>query len=412
MKWFRHMIMLSVICLSATAVAEAQTIAPFSFVTDSVHSYTVKFKEINNLILVPLSFNDIDTLYFIMDSGAENITLFGSEFSEPPVDTMNLRQVKVAGGGSELLTAFVSPFNSIRIGPITGEDLNTIFIPGDFVSFSDLLGHPVHGIIGVPIFHSFVIKLDYFKKTITFYDRDHIKIKRRYSKLPLTIRNGRPYLDIDVEIHPRITMSTSLLVDLGESKPMSLFLSTNEAFILPYPNYYANLGKGLSGMVTGRVASVNSVTIDRYVLRNVITAFPDQEAIQFLTNAPDRNGSLGAGILKRFVTIFDLANEAIYLKRTGLMRHPFSYDKTGLIIVAEGERFDQFRISGVIRESAAERAGLRKDDLIHAIRGEPVQGKSLGIVLKMIEDSGRKIFIDVERDGEILEYRIRVFKVL
>ena len=79
---------------------QSQHFAHFDFVSDSVQSYQVKFKEINNLVLIPLSFNGSDTLYFILDSGAENITLFGAEFNEPPVDTTRLRQVNVAGGGS------------------------------------------------------------------------------------------------------------------------------------------------------------------------------------------------------------------------------------------------------------------------------------------------------------------------
>ena len=404
--------MLIILNLLLVLSAQAQNISHFSFISDSVSHHTMKFKVINNLILLPLSFNGSDTLYFILDSGAENITLFGAEFETPPVDTSQLRLVNVAGSGDELIRAFVSPINKMKIGQIIGKSVNIIYIPDDFIQFSDLLGHEVHGILGIQIFQSFVIKLDYFHREVTFIDIDYFKPKRRYSQLPVNLVSGRPFIDLEVEIHPKIKMETNLLVDLGESKPLSLFLSTNEAFILPYPNYYANLGKGLSGMITGRVARVKSVTIDKFVLNNVITAFPDQDAIQYLTSNSRRNGSLGAGILRRFVSVFDLPHKMIYLKRSGLLRQPFSYDNTGLIMVAEGVSFDEFRITGVIAGSAAEKSGLQQDDLVIAVNGEPTKGLKLGEVINLISIGGRKLHFDVQRNEELLEFSFKVFKVL
>jgi len=392
---------------------QAQSISGFSFVSDSVRSYTVKFKEINNLVLIPLTFNESDTLFFILDSGAENTTLFGAEFDSPPIDTTHLRRVKVSGAGEdEAVSAFVSPVNNIRSGPILGKNINIVYIPDDFIQFSDLLGHPVHGILGVPIFHSFIIKLDYYKHEVTFYRPGEYKPKKRFTKLPLQINGNRPFIDLFVEIHPRITMTTNLLVDLGESKPLSLFLSTNEAFILPYPNYHANLGKGMNGIVTGKVARVSSVVIGQYAIRNVITAFPDQEAIQFLTGNDQRNGSVGSGVLMRFITIFDLPGNSLYLKKTRWLRQPFSYDKTGIIIVAEGDKYDILRITGLIDNTPGAKSGLQKNDIILAINGSSVKGKQLGEVLQLIEEKGKRLNFKIDRNGRTMEFDIKLNKLL
>lgn len=398
--------------MGSFSMTSAQQLPIFHFDNDSTVSYTQDFIEINNLILLPVSFNGIDSLYFILDSGAENISLFGSEFENTPVDTTRIRQIKVAGLGiDDDIKAFVSPSNRLKMGSITAPLINVVYIPDDFVQFSDLLGHPVHGIIGIPIFHAFIVKLDYYSKQVTFTRHGDYKIKRRFQEFPLRIDDGRPFIDLEVEVHPQIFMSTTLLLDLGESKPMSLFLSTNEAFILPYPNYYANLGKGLNGLVTGRVARINKISLGKHDLRNVVTAFPDEHAVRFLSRSINRNGSLGAGILKRFISIFDLKNERLYLKRTGILRQPFSYDKTGLIIVAEGPQYNTYRISGVIRDSPADKSGLKKNDIILGVNGQSVEGLKLGELLQLIENGGRKVTFGVKRGKEEMIFSFKIFRL-
>ena len=176
--------------------------------------------------------------------------------------------------------------------------------------------------------------------------------------------------------------------------------------------HQANLGKGLNGVVTGKVARISSITIDKHILNNVITGFPDQTAIQYLTNTENRNGSIGAGILKRFVTVFDLPHERLYLKRTGMLKQPFNYDKTGIIIVAEGENYDTFRITGIIAKTPGEKSGLKKNDVILAINGTQLKGLHLGEVVKVMEEAGRMVYFDIDRDGEVLQLKMRLFKAL
>lgn len=406
MKWG---LIIAIILLYLSSIS-AQSIPKFVFESDSVKQHTIAFKEINNLILLPIFLNESDTLYFILDTGAENIILFSSEFESMPIDTNNLRKVKVGGiGQGEAIDAFVSANNNIKIGAIEGSNQNLIYIKDDFLKFSDLLGHSVHGILGMSIFQSFVIEVNYFTKEVTFIRQDVFKPKRRYSRIDLMMNGNKPYVEINLEMHPRINLVSYLLVDLGESKPLSLYLNTHENIFIPEPSYYTNLGKGLTGLVNGRVARISGLTIDRYELKNVITAFPDVEDIKHTSNIEERNGSLGAGIIKKFVSIFDVKNERLYLKRNGFLRQPFMYDKTGLILVSEGANFDQIIITGVIAGTAGDKAGLKIDDKIIAINDESIEGLKLGSVLNIIEKSGRKFNITVLRKGKVITHKLRMF---
>lgn len=395
-----------------STVSQAQMNAGFHFENESIESYSIKFDEINNLILLPISLNSSDTLFFILDSGAENITLFSSEFEVCPLDTNYLRKVSVVGVGKEkAIDAYVSPLNTIKFGSIIGENQNVIYIPDNSIKFSELLGHPVHGILGVSVFKSFVVELNYATKKVTFYKKDVFKPKRKFTAVDLTIIGSRPFIELNLELQPRINLYTTLLLDSGESKPLSLFLNSDELMFIPYPNYYTNLGKGLNGLVSGRVAKITGITLNDFILRNVITSFPDEENIVHITDLEERNGSIGAGVLKKFTSVLDLENEVLYLKKNKYYRHPFKYDKTGLIIVAEGRYYDYFRISGVVEDSPGDKAGLQINDRILKVEGIDLANKKIGEVIQIIDDSGKKIEFEVLRGNQILKIRVRTYKL-
>jgi hypothetical protein len=404
--------LLSILFCTLSLSAYSQTISSFHFEDESLESFAINFKEINNLILIPLSLNGSDTLYFILDSGAENITLFSSEFKTAPLDTNYLRKVKVVGAGKEKgIVAYVSPLNDIRFGGIVGDNQTIVYIPDSTIKFSDLLGHPVHGILGIPIFKSFVIEINYTNNQVIFHKQSTFQPKRKFSEIELTIMGNRPFIELNMELQPRINLFTTLLVDSGESKPLSLFLNSNEMLFIPYPNYYTNLGKGLNGLVTGRIAKITSINLDEYIINEVITAFPDEENIIHLTDGEERNGSIGAGILKKFTSIFDLQNEKLYLKRNKFYKYPYKYDKTGIIIVAEGLLYDYFRISGVVEGSAGDKAGAKENDRILKINGVDLAYKKIGEVMQLLDDSGRTVELEVLRNQKIIQIKVHNYRL-
>lgn len=386
--------------------------ASFQFNADTIEEVTLEFSEINNLMLIPIQINNSDTLHFILDTGSEHSVIFGGEFDEPPIDTNNLKNVKIAGlGEGAAVDAFVSPYNTVKIDAIEGVNQNLLYIANNEINFSELIGRPVHGILGVSLFHDFIVQINYFERKITFIKNEKYKLGRRHRKLPIEIVDQRPYIQLNIEIQENVNLITRLLIDSGESKAMSLYLNSTEFIFLPYPNYDAHLGKGLTGMVNGKMAEVSKVAIERFELRNVLTAFPNQEDLVHVKRVEDRNGSLGSGILKRFICTFDLSNKLLYIRKNGLLRQKFDYDKTGLIIVSTGKDFNEFIISGVIDHSPASRAGFKKNDVIQSINGVSIEDKKLGDILHLIETSGKRMRVEVDRDGEILNIKMKVFKL-
>ena len=56
---------------------------------------------------------------------------------------------------------------------------------------------------------------------------------------------------------------------------------------------------------------------------------------------PDRIGSVGGEILKRFTVVFDYQNEQMYLKKNKDFNAPFNYNKSGIKIQHNGLQWVQ-----------------------------------------------------------------------
>jgi len=71
-----------------------------------------------------------------------------------------------------------------------------------------------------------------------------------------------------------------------------------------------------------------------------------------------------------------------------------------------------FRITGIIEKTPAEKSGLQKNDIVLSINGTSVKGISLGEALNLIEQSGRRLYFEVDRNGTIMDFTMKLFKVL
>ena len=116
----------------------------------------------------------------------------------------------------------------------------------------------------------------------------------------------------------------------------------------------------------------------------------------------DRNGTLGAGILKRVHVIMDYPNNQITLRKNNrLFNEPFLYNKSGIELIYGGEMLvkenrvrivptnnqqtrtiteifysyglmykPSYKISLIRKESPAHYAGLREGDILLEINGK------------------------------------------
>ncbi|MBF7090161.1 aspartyl protease family protein [Flavobacterium sp. ALJ2] len=404
---------------------------------------TIPFKLINNLIFIPINVNGVE-LNFLLDSGVDDTVLFSLE-DKKEVRFFNIEKIKLRGLGiEESIEGLKSTNNTLEINGLKSiNNLLYIILDQEF-NLSSHIGIPVNGIIGYRFFQNNLVEINYQNKKVTVY-RDTAKyrkkLEKKFKNISITIERAKPYLYSNVVIDS-LRIPAKLLIDTGNSD--SFWIFQNLKIKLPKKNFEDYLGKGFSGDIEGRRARIPEFSIGDFDFTNPIVAFPDSTSIRNVKMVPDRIGSVGGEILRRFTVVFDYENQKMYLKKNREFSHPFTYNKSGIIIqhnglqwVQEtvhletvpmgGETFDKngtkisndfrykfqlkpvFEIANIRKKSAAERSGLRIGDVIISINKNKAYRYSLQQISTLLKsEDDIWISLEVERDSQILKFRFRL----
>lgn len=404
---------------------------------------TIPFKLINNLIFIPINVNGVE-LNFLLDSGVDDTVLFSLE-DKKEVRFFNIEKIKLRGLGiEESIEGLKSTNNTLEINGLkSSNNLLYIILDQEF-NLSSHIGIPVNGIIGYRFFQNNLVEINYQNKKVTVY-RDTAKyrkkLEKKFKNIPITIERAKPYLYSNVVIDS-LEIPAKLLIDTGNSD--SFWIFQNPRIKLPKKNFEDYLGKGFSGDIEGRRARIPKFSIGDFDFVHPIVAFPDSTSIRNVKMVPNRIGSVGGEILRRFTVVFDYENQKMYFKKNREFSHPFTYNKSGIIIqhnglqwVQEtvhletvpmgGETFDKngtkissdfrykfqlkpvFEIANIRKKSAAERSGLKIGDVIISINKNKAYRYSLqqiNTLLKSEDDIW--ISLEVERDSQILKFRFQL----
>jgi hypothetical protein len=321
-------------------------------------------------------------------------------------------------------------------------------------NLSSQIGIPVNGIVGYQFFKDNLVSIDYAKKKLVVSKNNEVninKIRKKYSEIPITVEKNKPYLLANIYMDLDKEVSVKLLIDNGNSDSVWLFQNLSEKIKVPSRNFDDFLGKGFSGDIEGKRARVSKFSFDKFSFDNPIVAFPDSSSIKSVRMVQNRMGSIGGGILKRFLVVFDYKNEKMYLKKNSDFDEPFTYNKSGLEIqhhglqwvqetvkletvpvpVSVGTTFNSsgekvtdnfkykfslkpiFEISNVRKNSPADLCGLKTGDIIVTVNKSPVYTYSLQKINEMFKSEEEKwINLEIERNGQIMKFRFQLLDIL
>jgi C-terminal processing protease CtpA/Prc len=118
----------------------------------------------------------------------------------------------------------------------------------------------------------------------------------------------------------------------------------------------------------------------------------------------DMSGTIGEGILKRFTTTYDYARGVVYLEPNAEFAKPFPGRKTfGVTLLSDGPDYRVFRVTAVRKDSPAEAAGLKKDDVVVALDGKPASEFRLADLRQALSADGSQHTLTIRRgDDSIL----------
>lgn len=410
----------------------------FRILDTSKKSESVTFSLVNNLIVIAGEINGRQ-LNFLLDTGIKKTILFNLKF-EDSLQLRNIEKIQLRGlGEGEPINAVTSRGNYFKFNGIVNPELSLFAITDELLDLSAKMGIDVHGIIGGDLFRDFVVKINYGNQRLTFYNPDTYKLTpcKGCQTFPLDFYNGKPFIDVVVENHLGKEIPVKLLIDSGGGDSLWLFPHSDPDIIIGEKYFDDFLGKGLNGNISGKRSLINKLKIGRFEFENASVSYPDSTSILRVHANKDRNGTLGAGILKRFHVIMDYQNSRITLKKNSrFYKSPFLYNKSGMELIHGGEvlvkesRYKSpipkdnqavsitdifytfgltykpsYKVFHIRKGSPAHLSGVMEGDIILEINGKEAYNlKMEEIVYMLSQKEDKKIKLLVDRRGQHLRY--------
>ncbi len=410
----------------------------------------IPFKLINNLVIIPVEVNGTE-LNFLLDTGVGETLLFSLDETEQ-VKFENIEKIKFTGlGNKEPFDGFKSSKNLVSCKDFVDTNHTIYIVLDQDINISSQVGFPINGIIGYHFFKNHPIEIKYKKNKIIVYNSSNAisqKVKDNYKKTPITIEEGKPYLQTKVVFENQNTeFDAKLLIDTGNSDALWLFREKNPSIQIPEKTYLDFLGKGFGGNIYGDRGRLKSFELGGYKFNNPLISFPDSTATKGLEMVTNRVGSIGSEIMKRFNTLYDYQNNTIYLEKNGNFILPFNFNMSGLEIQHEGlqwvkEAYDlnntstgmsfessgeritrslkyqfvlkpSYSILSIRKGSPADVSGLKEGDVLIKLNSNYIHNYKLEDINNILKsEEGRTIYIEVDRKGVPFKTKFKLQKMI
>ena len=370
---------------------------------ESEGRYILPFEMVNNLIIIDVSINGSAPLSFILDSGVSDVIITELGFGDS-LELNYAKEITVKGlGKGDPVKAYYSVMNDIGFAGITSGEQNIRVLMQDVFSLSKRMGRPIHGIIGYSVFQNYIVEIRYNQKKLVFhepgkYTAEH---KRRAFTLPMQVENTKPYIMAEANISGDSIVPVKLFIDTGASHTLWLAEDCQHAICVPEGAVEKYLGAGLNGDITGHMSVVEKLQLGNIAFKAMITSFPDYESVQHLFTINNRNGSIGAEILRRFNIIFNYPNSEITFIPNHNLRDQLSVNRAGFEIEMPVPGFPLYTVAFIEEGSPSWDAGLRVDDQLLKIDGENTMFMSFNeIIARLYGKPNVKIKLEISRGGE------------
>ncbi len=379
-----------------TVAAQEEFIVPARFIT--------KFRFIQltgGIILLQGRFDSFkDTLNFILDTGSGGISLdsttsdyFGLK-PEPSARTIR----GIAGIRS------VSFLNNrkLHFPGLTIDSLN--FHISNYDILTAVYGERIDGIIGYSVFSRYIIKINYDSTNIEFWTKGAMKYPRGGHLLKPAITS----LPVQIaKVKDENAVETRFLIDLGAGlnvlfnrdfvKDSSLLKKTRKL--------YTKEAEGLGGKVDMHLTVMKEFRLGPYKFKNVpVNVFDDDYNV---TSYPHLGGLIGNDLLRRFNVTINYDQKEIHLLPNSHFLDQFDYSYSGIeLYMING----QIIIGDVAKDSPAEKAGLREDDVVVAINKNFTQ--NITLYKSALQNANEGVQIIVMRNNQLVEFKFRVKNIL
>ncbi|HEX7401612.1 MAG TPA: aspartyl protease family protein, partial [candidate division Zixibacteria bacterium] len=354
--------------------------------TNNAASTRIPFELVSNHIYLKVKVNNSPPLSFILDTGAGANCLDLTKADELGIQTVGKVEAKGVGGSAD---ASFLQVDSIGVGDLTLMDQKLASIQLNQLEVYD--GIPIDGILGYDFFNRFTIGIDYQNQILTIWEPDSFSYSGQGERIPITIEGNTPQVaaKIDNEYEGTFRIDTGSRSSLDLHAP---FVREHE-LLKKYPKYLdAPSGFGVGGASKGVIARIKSFQVGNFTIDSPVCGFSLAEEGAFATTKSA--GNIGGGILKRFNVIFDYPQNQMISEKNKNFDIPDKYSMSGLLLMKQDE---DIKVYDVIKDSPAEKAGIKAGDQILAIDSQPTSSYSLQQIRELLnKEEGTKITLDIK----------------
>ena len=265
-------------------------------------------KQERNRVIIPTTINGSQPLNLIFDTGMrfDGVYLFHKEFADQ-IDTSGAIEVKVPGAGAgQASTNLMIESGTIGFGEMSIDSQRVIISQSPYTQ-----SFPTDGAIGWNLLGHYAVEIDYDQNMIYLHDTLAFEPDSSWAKMPVTMKDGLPYVNVELEVVPGEIIRMDLYVDLASDKALELLTGEEQRFTLPKTSEKVYVGTGLSGDIHGYEGYAYRLNIFSIDLLHVNAVFAPAEVRSKQKGA---EGILGNDAMRRFNIIFDYTHNLLYIK--------------------------------------------------------------------------------------------------
>ena len=355
------------------AVFALPAMAPTAHIDDVSGSTVVPFDLVSDHIYVDGQING-QPARFLVDTGGVNLL---TPEAAKKFGIVGEGKLAASGVGEQRVDLALAHAKNVRVGTASLDD--PVFYIIDLGALAAIEGVHFDGLVGYEMFRRFGVQIDYARHTLTLSEPGKFAPPPHAIAVPFELNDRTPVVSGALDGVPmRISIDTGSRSSLTLHSP---FVRKNALAGKYHAAPMAVTGWGVGGAQRGQPARLGTLRIGDADVVGVAADLYGGDKGSFAN--PDIGGNLGGGVLHRFTVGFDYAKNTMYLAPNADAGKPDPFDRSGLWLIADG---DALRVVDAAPGSAAEKAGIKVDDRLLSIDGEPVKQRSLNEWRRRLRD--------------------------
>ena len=327
------------------------------------------------------------------DTGSPYTCLDSTFFAGCTYKYKNMGKAQMGGSGNK------KEFVRIIIGELTytagGKEYTSKVSP--IFQLKPIIGDYADGLLGISDFSGKIISIDYKNEKMAFLDKlDNADIDG-FTKITIRYANNRIYVPITVTASKDKVITGEALVDLGSGGTVTFTAAVakqhslrNISPVLTYALAHGGVGGEAAGCYfRAEKASIGSFSLSDVVMDYSLNTGGALAASEYI-------GIVGNDFWERFDMIMDLPGKTLYLRPNQNYSKPFKCPVEGFAYTDRSKTLGCWVVNCIIKNSNAEKAGLKNKDQILTINGKDVKTISLD-EQKTLFDEMTSIILTIRR---------------